>query len=65
MQMVDARTGIEHRLTPDAVTAGRKPTGQYIARCGDDVLPAALIAQPDRLRRTCIRLPAQRAESPS
>ncbi|MGH3769094.1 MAG: hypothetical protein ACRDTX_28745 [Pseudonocardiaceae bacterium] len=59
MQMVDARTGVEHQLTPDALAVGRKPTGRYIALCGDDVIPAALIASPDRLCPACIRLPAR------
>lgn len=40
--MVDARTLTEHRLTDDAMAAGRCSGGSYVALCGLVVLPAAM-----------------------
>ena len=51
--MVDARTLTEHRLTDDAMAAGRRPQGSYIALCGTTVLPAALTVGERDYCRSC------------
>ncbi len=43
VEMVDIRTGDNHLLTPDAAAAGRAAPHRYLALCGADVLPAALV----------------------
>jgi hypothetical protein len=43
IEMVDASNLVTHFLTPDAVDAGRRPPGDYIALCGVNVVPAALV----------------------
>lgn len=49
--VVDARTLVEHLLTDDALSAGRRPQGRYIALCGVTVLPANLtVGERDRCR---------------
>ncbi|MGH3550069.1 MAG: hypothetical protein ACRDQU_18555 [Pseudonocardiaceae bacterium] len=58
VDMVDARTGTAHRLTPDAAADGL-PRGRYSALCGEDVVPAALVAREARFCRLCV--PAQRS----
>jgi hypothetical protein len=48
---VDARTLVEHLLTDDALSGGRRPQGRYIALCGVTVLPASLtVGERDRCR---------------
>jgi hypothetical protein len=60
IELVDARTLTAHFLTMDALTAGRLPKGRYIARCGQDVLPASL-TEPGRNRcLSCVPIPSQR-----
>lgn len=43
IEMVDIRTGHNHLLTPDAAAAGRRDPHGYLALCGTDVIPAALV----------------------
>ena len=43
VEMVDIRTGQNHLVTPDAAAVGRRAPNRYLALCGADVLPAALI----------------------
>lgn len=43
VEMVDIRTGDNHLLTPDAAAAGRMAPYHYLALCGADIVPAALI----------------------
>ncbi len=57
--MVDARTGTEHRLTVDAAAEGLL-RGRYAALCGEEVLPAALVARAARYCRLCPPIPIQR-----
>jgi hypothetical protein len=60
VEVVDARTFTAHCLTLDALAAGHLPKGRYIARCGQDVLPASL-AEPGRNRcLSCVPIPRQR-----
>ena len=40
----DRATGIAHRVTADAITAGLRAGGRYVALCGAQVLPASLSA---------------------
>jgi len=47
VEMADARTGTAHFLTIDAAAEGL-PRGQYVAICGEEVLPAALVARKAR-----------------
>ncbi len=42
-ELVDARSGQTHLLTSDALTAGRAAKGRYVALCGVEVAPAALV----------------------
>ncbi|MDQ2880462.1 MAG: hypothetical protein M3Y48_04150 [Actinomycetota bacterium] len=58
--MVDVHTGTEHLLTPDAAADGL-PRGRYSALCGEDVVPAALVAREARFCRLCTPIPAQRS----
>lgn len=57
VEMVDI-SGAAHRLTTDAAAAGLA-RGRYSALCGEDVLPAALLAREARFCRLCA--PAQRS----
>ncbi|MGH3538127.1 MAG: hypothetical protein ACRDQJ_07455 [Pseudonocardiaceae bacterium] len=59
VSMVDI-TGTEHLLTADAAADGL-PRGRYSALCGQDVLPAALVAREARYCRLCAPIPAQRS----
>ena len=43
IDMVDASSLVTHFLTPNAIDAGRRPPGDYIALCGVNVVPAALV----------------------
>lgn len=49
--LADARTGEAHLVTDEAMVAGRRDGGRYVAACGVEVLPASLTA-PDR--RSCL-----------
>lgn len=63
IEVVDARTRTVHFLTDDALAAGRRPKGRYIALCGQDVLPASL-AEPGASRcPSCVSIPSQRSRS--
>ncbi|MGH3776280.1 MAG: hypothetical protein ACRDRR_11200 [Pseudonocardiaceae bacterium] len=44
--------GTAHRLTVDAAADGL-PRGRYSALCGEDVLPAAVIAREARYCQLC------------
>jgi hypothetical protein len=60
IEVVDACTLTAHLLTVDALAAGRLPKGRYIARCGQEMLPASL-AEPGRNRcPSCVPIPSQR-----
>jgi hypothetical protein len=59
IEMVD-HTGTAHFLTVDAAEHGM-PAGRYTALCGEDVLPAALVAREARYCRLCTPIPAQRS----
>lgn len=63
VELVDAGSLMAHLLTPDALDAGRRPTGRYVALCGVDVLPASLTAPPQGHCRSCISIPSQRTSS--
>lgn len=43
VQIPDARDRRVHLLTSDALAEGRRPQGRYLALCGEEVLPAALV----------------------
>ena len=45
--LTDVRTNLAHRVTDEAMVAGRRAGGRYRAVCGVDVLPASLSA-PER-----------------
>lgn len=59
IEMVDT-TGTAHLLTTDAAADGYRQ-GRYIAVCGDDVVPAALVATMARYCPLC-PVPAQRRQ---
>jgi hypothetical protein len=61
VEMVDARTLQAHLLTDEALAAGRRGEGRYVALCGVDVLPAALVTREARYCRLCTPVPAQRS----
>jgi hypothetical protein len=54
VEMVDARTLQAHLLTDEALAAGRRGDGRYIALCGSDVLPASLAAAERGFCRRCV-----------
>lgn len=60
VKIVDV-AGTAHRLTIDAAADGL-PRGRYSALCGEDVLPAALIAREARYCQLCapMTVPGQR-----
>jgi hypothetical protein len=57
IEMVDT-AGTAHFLTIDAAADGR-PRGRYVAMCGEDVLPAALVARESRYCKLCAPIPTQ------
>lgn len=57
VEMVDT-TGTAHLLTTDAAADGYRH-GRYLAVCGEDVVPAALVAKMARYCPLC-PVPAQR-----
>jgi hypothetical protein len=59
--MVDARTLQAHLLTDEALAAGRRGEGRYVARCGVDVLPASLTAAERGYCTSCVPIPAPRS----
>lgn len=61
VKMVDARDLTVHQLTLDAAAAGRLPEGRYVAVCGRDILPAALVEPGNRYCQACVVIPAQRS----
>ncbi|MGH3782426.1 MAG: hypothetical protein ACRDRO_17855 [Pseudonocardiaceae bacterium] len=62
VEMVDI-AGTAHRLTPDAAADGL-PRGRYSALCGEDVVPAAMVARKARYCRLCTTIPVQRGRGP-
>ncbi len=65
VDIVDMRTLLWHSLTPDAAAAGRGPRGRYIALCGVEFLPAAMV-EPGRgnclpCRSFRVFIPSQRS----
>lgn len=61
IEMVDASTGDAHWLTSDALDAGHRDGGRYIAVCGADVLAHSLATPPRRYCRAC-STPDQRSK---
>jgi len=61
VEVVD-HAGTAHLLTLDAAADGYRG-GRYTALCGQDVLPAALVAQQARYCRLCAPVPAQRSRA--
>jgi hypothetical protein len=61
IEMVDARTLQAHLLTDEALAAGRRGEGRYVALCGVDVLPASLTAAERGYCTSCVPIPAQRS----
>lgn len=59
VEMVDTG-GTAHLLTADAAADGY-PRGRYVAVCGEDVVPAAMVARMARYCRLCAPMPAQRS----
>jgi hypothetical protein len=59
IEMVD-HTGTAHFLTLTAAESGL-PRGRYVAICGEDLVPAALVAREARYCRLCAPVPAQRS----
>jgi hypothetical protein len=43
VEMVDRRTRVTHLLTPDAAEAAHGPGGRYLALCGAELIPAAMV----------------------
>lgn len=43
VEMVDIRTGDQHLLTLEAASAGRQAPNHYLAVCGAEITPAALV----------------------
>jgi hypothetical protein len=62
VEVVDARTLTAHFLTMDALDAGRRPKGRYIALCGQDVLPASLTEPGSRRCPSCVSIPSQKSK---
>jgi hypothetical protein len=60
IEMVD-NAGTAHFLTIDAATEGRR-RGRYAALCGEDLLPAALVARMAHWCPLCVPIPVQRTE---
>jgi hypothetical protein len=54
VEMVDARTLQAHFLTDEALDAGRRGAGRYVALCGRDVLPASLTVAQARYCTGCV-----------
>jgi hypothetical protein len=67
VEMVDAHDLLVHLLTEDAIAAGRNATAKYIALCGADVLPAAMVDPGERRCAVCLEqrlaVPEQRTPS--
>jgi hypothetical protein len=51
--MVDARTRQNHLLIQDAAAAGRRAPHHYLALCGCQILPAALVEPGTGNCRSC------------
>jgi hypothetical protein len=61
VEVVDARALTAHCLSVNALAAGRLPKGRYIARCGEEVLPASLAESGRNRCLSCIPIPRQRS----
>jgi hypothetical protein len=63
IEMVDAHTRENHLLTQDAAAAGRRASHRYLALCGTQIIPAALVEPGTGNCRSCwaSTIPAQRA----
>lgn len=59
IELVDI-TGTAHLVTADAADNGLR-RGRYTTMCGEDVLPAALVARQSRYCRLCVPIPPQRS----
>lgn len=59
VKLVEVGSRLAHLLTRDAHAMGLLPKGRYLALCGADVLPAALV-EPGSARycRTCVEASA-------
>lgn len=65
LEIVEARSNVTHILTPEALDAGKKAPGSYVAVCGSRVIPAPM-AQPGsgRYCQGCCRaIPTQRGKT--
>ncbi|MGH3915428.1 MAG: hypothetical protein ACRDTC_18775 [Pseudonocardiaceae bacterium] len=60
--VTDARTGIAHRVTEDAMIAGRR-TGRYFAVCGGEVLAAIMTTLESGYCPSCVRRAGRYQES--
>lgn len=63
IEMVEDVSLTAHLVTADAADDGLA-RGRYAALCGEDVLPAPLVAKQARYCRLCVSVPAQRATWP-
>ncbi len=61
IDVVNARTLATHLLTPDALEVGRSPEGRYVAACGADVIPAAMVEPGRGYCLSCVSIPSQRS----
>ncbi|MGH3806728.1 MAG: hypothetical protein ACRDRU_08865 [Pseudonocardiaceae bacterium] len=43
IEMVDRYTRVTHLMTPDATEAAHNPNGRYLALCGAELTPAAMV----------------------
>jgi len=43
IEMVDRHTRVTHLMTPDAAEAAHAPGGHYLALCGAELTPAAMV----------------------
>lgn len=59
IELVDI-TGTAHLVTADAAESGLV-RGRYNTMCGEEVLPAALVARQARYCRSCQPIPTQRS----
>lgn len=51
--LTDVYTGAAHLVTDEAMAAGRRAAGRYVAICGADMLPASLTAPERRICPHC------------
>lgn len=63
VEVVDACTLTVHFLTDDALAAGQRASGRYVALCGQDVLPASLTESGYSRCTSCVSIPRQKSGS--